>query len=104
MFADELPDLLSLFGHEAEFAQFLKPAHGFGIVAGMFIARPQAGGLVVVGFIHFQRKIVPNQNELAKNLVVAREPRAHYESSGKHAQSRASKLPALTGQAILNPT
>src|SRR5580704_14765834 len=103
MLANRLPDLLPLFSHEAKFAYFLKPAHGLGIVAGMFVTRPQAGGLVIVGFVHFQRKIVTNENELAEHLVIAHQPRAHNYARGEHTQSCSEELLATIGQSIQQP-
>src|ERR1700676_3790074 len=42
MLTNKLPALLPLFCHEAEFTQFLELPHGIRVVAGMFVAGPQA--------------------------------------------------------------
>ena len=67
MFPDKFAELGLLFFHESNFTQLLKSAHGFGIVARMLAARPQASGLVIVGHVHLERKIVAHKNEFIEH-------------------------------------
>ena len=81
MFHDKLAHLLLFFLHESNFAKFLKSFHSLRIVAGMLSARPKTCRLAVIGHVHFEWKIVPNKDELAKNFIVAYQPgRDHYRS------------------------
>src|SRR5437868_5792069 len=80
-FPDELAHLLLFFLHEANFAEFLKSFHGFGIVPGMLSACPKTHRLFVIGHVDFEWKIVANKDELAKNFIVAHQPRTDQYAS-----------------------
>src|ERR1700745_428737 len=78
--AYELPAFLPFFVHETKFSQLLESPHRFGIVAGVFVTSPQSGEAVVIGHVHFERKVVADHYQPAENGAVARQPRADDKS------------------------
>src|SRR5215469_2165650 len=86
-------ELLLLFIHEADFAEFLHPLHGCGIVARMFAARPKSGRVVVVGFVEFERKVVTNEEKAVEAAAVADGPGHRAQRHDAQAYRCTSKSP-----------
>src|SRR5579863_906073 len=92
MLADELPRLLAFLRHETDFAQLLKLLHGPGIVCGMFLARPESRGLVVVRHVNLHGQVVAHKDELAENPVITHQPGTNDQRRGQYTQRDSTKL------------